>query len=75
MSECAVCPLFVNASGPLGKRAVVGYEDGTIRIWDLKQGNPIHVLKGNKVGGSVTLGLCEEGAEIWGSTQRGQGEV
>lgn len=25
---------------------MVGYEDGTIRIWDLKQGNPIHVLKG-----------------------------
>lgn len=50
VSECAVCPLFICASGPLGKRAVVGYEDGTIRIWDLKQGNPIHVLKGNKGG-------------------------
>nr|XP_060623067.1 angio-associated migratory cell protein-like [Anolis sagrei ordinatus] len=29
-----------------GKRAVVGYEDGTVRIWDLKQGSPLHVLKG-----------------------------
>lgn len=32
---------------PDGKRAVVGYEDGAVRFWDLKQGNPIHVLKGN----------------------------
>lgn len=30
---------------------MVGYEDGTIRIWDLKQGNPIHVLKGTKGAG------------------------
>lgn len=29
-----------------GKRAVVGYEDGTVRVWDLKQGNAIHVVKG-----------------------------
>lgn len=29
-----------------GKRAVVGYEDGTVRVWDLKQGNAIHVIKG-----------------------------
>lgn len=29
-----------------GKRAVVGYEDGTVRVWDLKQGNTIHVIKG-----------------------------
>lgn len=34
-------------SPPLpGKRAVVGYEDGTVRVWDLKQGNAIHVVKG-----------------------------
>lgn len=31
-----------------GRRAVVGYEDGTVRIWDLKQGNSLHVLKGTK---------------------------
>lgn len=48
---------------------MVGYEDGTIRIWDLKQGNPIHVLKGVKSGGDVTLGLCGEGTETWGRTQ------
>lgn len=34
-------------SGP-GKRAVVGYEDGTMRIWDLKQGTSLHVLKGRE---------------------------
>ncbi|XP_030637245.1 angio-associated migratory cell protein [Chanos chanos] len=31
---------------PDGKRAMVGYEDGSIRLWDLKQGNTIHVIKG-----------------------------
>lgn len=25
---------------------MVGYEDGTVRVWDLKQGNAIHVIKG-----------------------------
>lgn len=29
-----------------GKKAVVGYEDGSLRLWDLKQGNTIHVIKG-----------------------------
>ncbi|XP_069769109.1 angio-associated migratory cell protein isoform X3 [Narcine bancroftii] len=29
-----------------GKRAVVGYEDGTVRVWDLKQGSPLHIIKG-----------------------------
>lgn len=33
-----------------GKRAVVGYEDGTVRVWDLKQGNAIHVIKGGNGG-------------------------
>ncbi|KAK5891293.1 hypothetical protein CgunFtcFv8_018564 [Champsocephalus gunnari] len=32
---------------PDGKRAVVGYEDGTVRVWDLKQGNAAHVIKGH----------------------------
>uniref|UniRef100_A0A2K6ESS6 Angio-associated migratory cell protein n=1 Tax=Propithecus coquereli TaxID=379532 RepID=A0A2K6ESS6_PROCO len=42
------CPATCGRVLPDGKRAVVGYEDGTIRIWDLKQGNPIHVLKGTE---------------------------
>ncbi|XP_072539040.1 angio-associated migratory cell protein [Salminus brasiliensis] len=32
---------------PDGKRMMVGYEDGTLRLWDLKQGNAIHVIKGH----------------------------
>lgn len=36
-----------------GKRAVVGYEDGTVRVWDLKQGNAIHVVKGESSFASV----------------------
>ncbi|XP_060724532.1 angio-associated migratory cell protein isoform X2 [Tachysurus vachellii] len=32
---------------PDGKKAMVGYEDGTLRLWDLKQGNTIHVVKGH----------------------------
>uniref|UniRef100_A0ABI7YYG2 Angio associated migratory cell protein n=1 Tax=Felis catus TaxID=9685 RepID=A0ABI7YYG2_FELCA len=42
------CPATCGRVLPDGKRAVVGYEDGTIRIWDLKQGSPIHVLKGTE---------------------------
>lgn len=38
-----------------GKRAVVGYEDGTVRVWDLKQGNAIHVIKGESGGLQVAL--------------------
>ncbi|XP_067426215.1 angio-associated migratory cell protein isoform X1 [Emydura macquarii macquarii] len=40
------CPATCGRVLPDGKRAVVGYEDGTVRIWDLKQGNSLHVLKG-----------------------------
>lgn len=54
---------------------MVGYEDGTVRIWDLKQGSPIHVLKGIRGGGRVDLGLCGEGAETSGRTWRAQDEV
>ncbi|KAI6065198.1 Angio-associated migratory cell protein [Aix galericulata] len=40
------CPATCGRILPDGKRAVVGYEDGTMRIWDLKQGTSLHVLKG-----------------------------
>ncbi|KAJ6665596.1 hypothetical protein lerEdw1_003439 [Lerista edwardsae] len=40
------CPATCGRLLPDGKRAVVGYEDGTVRIWDLKQGSSLHVLKG-----------------------------
>ncbi|XP_015265513.1 PREDICTED: angio-associated migratory cell protein [Gekko japonicus] len=40
------CPATCGHVLPDGKRAVVGYEDGTVRFWDLKQGSSLHVLKG-----------------------------
>lgn len=41
------CPATCGKFLPDGRRAVIGYEDGTVRFWDLKQGNAIHVLKGH----------------------------
>lgn len=32
---------------PDGKRMMVGYEDGTLRLWDLKLGHIIHLIKGH----------------------------
>ncbi|KTG34355.1 hypothetical protein cypCar_00043090 [Cyprinus carpio] len=32
---------------PDGKRAIVGYEDGSLRLWELKQGNAVYVIKGH----------------------------
>ncbi|XP_022531067.2 angio-associated migratory cell protein [Astyanax mexicanus] len=32
---------------PDGKRMMVGYEDGTLRLWDLKLGQIIHLIKGH----------------------------
>ena len=31
----------------LGKRACVGYENGSLRIWDLKGGTILHSVSGN----------------------------
>ncbi|XP_041120106.1 angio-associated migratory cell protein-like [Polyodon spathula] len=46
---------------PDGKRAVVGYEDGIVRLWDLKQGNTSHVLKGpDGHQGPVTCVACSK---------------
>ncbi|XP_072473857.1 angio-associated migratory cell protein isoform X2 [Notamacropus eugenii] len=42
------CPATCGRVLPDGRKAVVGYEDGTVRIWDLKQGSAIHVLKGTE---------------------------
>uniref|UniRef100_A0A670Y7X1 Angio associated migratory cell protein n=1 Tax=Pseudonaja textilis TaxID=8673 RepID=A0A670Y7X1_PSETE len=42
------CPATCGCVLSDGRRAVVGYEDGTVCIWDLKQGNSLHVLKGNE---------------------------
>ena len=29
-----------------GKRACAGYEDGSVKVWDLKAGTPIRTLTG-----------------------------
>ncbi|CAL1583300.1 unnamed protein product [Knipowitschia caucasica] len=44
--QSAACQATSGKVLPDGKRAVVGYEDGSVRVWDLKQGNTAHVIKG-----------------------------
>uniref|UniRef100_A0A4W3HC69 Angio-associated, migratory cell protein n=1 Tax=Callorhinchus milii TaxID=7868 RepID=A0A4W3HC69_CALMI len=50
---------------PDGKRAVVGYEDGTVRVWDLKQGSPLHVVKGAEGHcGPLTCVACDRNGSL-----------
>uniref|UniRef100_A0A671WWP8 Angio-associated migratory cell protein n=1 Tax=Sparus aurata TaxID=8175 RepID=A0A671WWP8_SPAAU len=51
---------------PDGKRAVVGYEDGTVRVWDLKQGNAVYVIKGQDghQGALTTLACNKDGSLV-----------
>ncbi|KAG7271251.1 hypothetical protein CRUP_003482 [Coryphaenoides rupestris] len=79
--ECKTFPSpACHANGkilPDGKRAVVGYEDGSVRVWDLKQGNALHVVKGrdshqgavtclasNKDGSLVVTGSVDGSAKL-----------
>lgn len=57
------CLYLLSLSHP-GKRAVVGYEDGTMRIWDLKQGTSLHVLKGKEEGTGLSPGLLSSGQTV-----------
>lgn len=50
---------------PDGKRAVAGYEDGTVRVWDLKQGNAIHTIKGQDGHqGALTCLTCNKDGSL-----------
>ncbi|XP_039612357.1 angio-associated migratory cell protein [Polypterus senegalus] len=50
---------------PDGKRAIVGYEDGTVRIWDLKQGSPLHIIKGlDGHQGALTCVACNKDGSL-----------
>ncbi|XP_061663754.1 angio-associated migratory cell protein [Syngnathoides biaculeatus] len=50
---------------PDGKRAVVGYEDGSVRLWDLKQGNTTHLIKGQDGHqGALTCLACNQDGSL-----------
>lgn len=79
--QSAACQATSGKVLPDGKRAVVGYEDGSVRVWDLKQGNTIHVIKGqdghqgaltclacNKDGSLVLTGSVDGGAKLINTT-------
>lgn len=79
--QSAACQATSGKVLPDGKRAVVGYEDGSVRVWDLKQGNAIHVIKGqdghqgaltclacNKDGSLVLTGSVDGGSKLINTT-------
>ncbi|XP_012674359.1 angio-associated migratory cell protein [Clupea harengus] len=60
-----------------GKRAVVGYEDGSVRLWDLKQGNAIHVIKGidGHQGALTCLDTNKDGSLVLTGSVDGQAKL
>lgn len=79
--QSAACQATSGKVLPDGKRAVVGYEDGSVRVWDLKQGNAIHIIKGqdghqgaltclacNKDGSLVLTGSVDGGSKLINTT-------
>ncbi|XP_061745140.1 angio-associated migratory cell protein [Nerophis ophidion] len=63
--QSSACQATTGKVLPDGKRAVVGYEDGTVRLWDLKQGNAIHVIKGQDGHkGALTCLACNKDSSL-----------
>ncbi|XP_077468427.1 angio-associated migratory cell protein [Stigmatopora argus] len=63
--QSSACQATCGKVLPDGKRAVVGYENGSVRLWDLKQGNSIHVIKGQDGHrGALTCIACSKDSSL-----------
>ncbi|XP_052414178.1 angio-associated migratory cell protein [Carassius gibelio] len=62
---------------PDGKRAIVGYEDGSLRLWDLKQGNAVYVIKGHDghQGALTSIACNKEGSLALTGSVDGQAKL
>ncbi|XP_063049277.1 angio-associated migratory cell protein-like [Engraulis encrasicolus] len=60
-----------------GKRVCVGYEDGSVRLWDLKQGNALHVIKGSDghQGALTCLDVNKDGTLVITGATDGQAKL
>ncbi|XP_053707440.1 angio-associated migratory cell protein isoform X2 [Synchiropus splendidus] len=61
--QSSACQATCGKILPDGKRAVVGYDDGTVRVWDLKQGKAIHTIKGHQ-GALTCLAANKDGSLV-----------
>ncbi|XP_063049500.1 angio-associated migratory cell protein-like [Engraulis encrasicolus] len=71
-------PRFITLKvGEEGKRVCVGYEDGSVRLWDLKQGNALHVIKGSygHQGALTCLDVNKDGTLVITGATDGQAKL
>ncbi|XP_077587516.1 angio-associated migratory cell protein [Stigmatopora nigra] len=63
--QSSACQATCGKVLPDGKRAAVGYENGTVRLWDLKKGNCIHTIKGQDGHrGALTCIACSKDSSL-----------
>ncbi|XP_053707431.1 angio-associated migratory cell protein isoform X1 [Synchiropus splendidus] len=62
--QSSACQATCGKILPDGKRAVVGYDDGTVRVWDLKQGKAIHTIKEGHQGALTCLAANKDGSLV-----------